>query len=522
MNKKLLSIIAIVLTLTMVLAGCGQSNANSEPATESGTTETTEVAEVRDDIIIAQAGEPISMDPHNCYNSTSMRVYMNIFDSLTVTDAQGIVHPSLAKSWDVSEDGKEYIFYLRDDVKFHNGDPFTAKDVKYSFDRAVPSPYTIEATDPIETTEIIDDYTVKVTLKYPYQPQIMFFASTYLAIINENVVNERGEDFSINPAGAGTGPYKFESWEKGVSVSLVANEDYFAGAPSIKKVSYQNISESSAGDIAVETGDVDIYLHPSTVDIPLLKENADVKVYEADSFYCEFVGFNVNKAPFDNKLVRQAINYSIDKEDVVLVSVDGIGGTVAATHVPSLSLGHDSSIKPYEKDIEKAKELLAEAGYPDGFECTIKVNSEPRKKTAEAFQAAMAEIGIKLEILILESGAFYDEVMSGDCDMFACGMCSLAADADPSLYTSFSSNSIGITNYANYSNEEVDKLLMEERQSTNNKVRIEKFIKIQEILDDELPQIPLYFRKTINIANKNVKGIEVEANNFLRASNLSW
>ena len=516
MHKKLLSALSLASALLVMLTACGGGSSSG------GDDATAESAGPREDIIIAQAGEAPSMDPHNCYDSLAMRIYMHMFEGLLRSDETGQLHPALAESYEISDDGLVYTFHLRQDVKFQNGDPFTAKDVKYSFDRACASSFCAEAAAPIASTEVVDDYTVNVTLKYPYEAQLPFFATTYLSIINENVVNEQGDDFSINPGLSGTGPYQFESWEKGSAVTLVRNENYYGEKPALRTVVYKNITEASAGDIAVESGDVDIYLHPSTVDIPTLQEGGKVAVYDKDSYYVEYLGFNMNVAPFDKKEVREAIALCFDKDSIVTVAVDNIGGTVAGSFAGPLEFGHDDSLTPYPHDVEKAKELLAQAGYPDGFSCTITAVDGPRKKSAEAIQAALLEIGIQAEVEILESGAFFDAAAKGDVEIYLTGMTTLAADADPIIYTCFSTDTIGVTNYSFYSNPEMDELLMDSRADRDSASREQKLKQIQEIIYEDIPAVPLYFRKTINIANPDLKGLVVEPNNFLNVANLSW
>jgi len=511
MRKKMLKSLSLTLALLLLLTACGEKSASEPPS--SGP---------REDIVIAQAGEAPSMDPHNCYDSLAMRIYMHIFESLLRSDEEGRLQPALAESYEISDDGLVYTFKLRQDVTFQNGDPFTAKDVKYSFDRACASSFCAEAAAPIASTEIVDDYTVNVTLKYPYEAQLPFFATTYLSIINENVVNEKGDDFSIDPGLSGTGPYQFESWKKGSAVTLTRNENYYGTKPAIASVVYKNITEASAGAIAVESGDVDVYLHPATVDIPNLKDSGKAAVYEKDSYYVEYLGFNMEKAPFDKREVREAIALSFNKEDIVTVAVDNIGGSVAGSFAGPLEFGHDETLTPYPKDIEKAKALLAEAGYPDGFSCTITTIDGARKKTAEAVQAALKEINIDAQVETLESGAFFDSAAKGNVEIFVTGMTTLAADADPIIYTCFSKDTIGVTNYSNYDNPEMDALLMASRADRDSASREETLKAVQKMIYDDIPAVPLYFRKTINIANPDLKGLIVEPNNFLNITNLSW
>ncbi len=477
----------------------------------------------KDNLTIAQTVEPSSLDPHNCYELMAIRIYMNMFDSLIRADADGQLHPSLAEKWEISDDGLTYTFQLRQGVKFQNGDPFTAADVKYSFERAMASPYCEEAAAPLAGVDVIDDYTVAVKLKYPYPPQLNFFSTTYLAIVNKKVVDERGQDFSINPAGAGTGAYRFSEWKKGVSVTMTASDDYFGGKPAIQTVVYRIIPEESAGAIALESGDVDILLQPSTVDVPQLKKNSKLTVYEAESYYCEYLAINMSAAPFDKLEVRQALSMAVDKNDLILAAVDGIGGTPTGTIVSSRSFGYDPSLAdPYPYDPEKAKQLLAQAGFPNGFETTIETVDGPRKKVAEVYQAALATLGVKASINVVENAAFWDDVAKGKSPLYVGGMTALPADGDPILNTCFSADTIGTTNFSFYKNDEFQNLLAEERREGDAEKRARTLRQMQQIVYGDIPVIPSYFRITFAACAKDLKGFKVESHNLFYADTLSW
>jgi peptide/nickel transport system substrate-binding protein len=522
MNRnKFLPVLAACLLAAILITGC--TPAPSGSAGSSAPSGGAAAPAGRSDVIIAQTVEPSSLDPHNCYELTAMRVYMNMFDALIRADADGQLHPSLAESWTISDDGKTYTFNLRQDVKFHNGDPFGAADVKYSFERAMASPYCLEATEPMESVEVVDDYTVAVKLRFSYPPQLNFFSTTYLSVINKNVVEARGGDFSINPAGAGTGAYQFSEWKKGVSVTMTANEYYFGGKPAIDTVVYRVIPEESAGAIAVESGDVDIFLQPSTVDVPNLRNNPNLTVYEAESYYCEYLAINMNIAPFDQLDVRRALSMAIDKNDIILAAVDGIGGAATGTVVSSRSFGYDPSLaEPYPYDPEKAKQLLADAGFPNGFDCSIETVDGARKKVAEAYQAALAAIGVNAAINVVENGTFWDDAAKGASPLYVVGMTALPADADPILNSCFSSTAVGATNFSFYDNQKFQALLDAERGDSNPDSRAETLRQMQQIIYNDVPVIPSYFRVTIGVCNKDLKGFQVESHNLFYADTLSW
>lgn len=508
MKKRALAWLLALLT-TLSLTACGGQTTQDDNSS-------------RTDVVIAQTADPSSLDPHYCYELTGMRIYRNMFESLLKSNADGTLSPCLAESYEISEGGMVYTFKLRQDVTFQNGDPMTAADVKYSYDRACGSAYCAEAAEPIDHTDIIDNYTVAVTMKYPYAAQLPFFATTYLAIVNQKVVDALGDNFGIGPEGAGTGPYTFSSWTKGSQVVMVRNEKYWGDLPAMTQVTYRCITEAGAGDIAVETGDIDVFLEPSTADIPALKENTSLAVYQGESNYIEYLAFNVTVAPFDNLKVRQAVAKCFDKRDVVTIAVDDLGGVLSASYTNATLFGANTDIPLIEKDIEGAKQLLAEAGYPDGFTCSITAIDGARKKSAQVIQSGLKEIGIDAQIDIMESGAFYDAAGKGNVEMCLGGMTTLAADADPLLFCCFSSQNIGTYNLSQYSNAEIDNLITESRANSDTESRRQQLKNIQTIVSDDLPSVPLYLRSVLIVANANLKGVEVEPNNILDVAKLSW
>lgn len=480
-------------------------------------------AEKAAEVVIGEIDEPASLDPHVNDKVVGIVINQNIFESLLAIDSEGNVIPWLCESYEISEDGTVYIFHLREGVKFQNGEPMTAEDVVYSLNKAAASPYCAEAADTIDHAEIIDENTVKMVMKYAFMVQEQNLTTTYLAVVNKKIAEEKGELFGIDPGLSGTGPYEFESWNKGVEVTLKRNEEYWGDKPYMEKVTFRFFNDATAGDIAVETGEIDAFLNPSNYELSLFEANKDVTVYSAASHYCESMALNTTYGPLADVRVRQAISLSFDRSDVMIAGVGPTGGvTTGVFTAPSLFGSAYDQIPVPQKDIEKAKELLAEAGYPDGFEITLMTVDGLRAKHAQVIQQALAEIGITATIDMNESNTFYDRMMKGDYQIGFHGFTTLTNDADTMTYLLFESSGIGVYNYAQYKNDDVDRLLRDSRTQLDKEIREQDFIDAQMIIAEECPDIPLYLKTTNNIANSKLKGFEADPNNLLKVTTLSW
>lgn len=483
----------VVLSAVMLagmLSGCG---GGTTAQTDEGQTQTASQdpsGEKRDDIVIGLAQEPATMDPNNMSDAAGFMVAANVYEALLWITDELELEPLLAKDWDISDDGLVYTFYLEEDVTFHNGEPFTANDCKFTYDRAIAGGYADSATDFIESTRVVDEHTFEVTLKYPYAAALDCFASPFLRIVSQKAVEDCGESFSYNPIGAGTGPYKFISWTSGSDFQFEAYEDYWRGAAPIKKVDMRVMTDQTALSLAIETGEVD-YGQISGADIETFSTNENLTYSTRATTIYNFIGFNTSETPFDNPLVRQAISYSMDKDELALVAYDSMEAiTVTATPAPASSLTKEFDV--YPQDIEKAKELLAEAGYPDGFSTTIYTpNANWRRNMATYMQSCMAQIGINAEIEVMEQAAILEEMRDGNCPMFIMGFTGITDNADFFYYSNYRTGQN--YNYTRYSNPELDTLL-DEARFTNNQEEIDSlYEQIAQIVYDEVPDIPTFF-----------------------------
>lgn len=493
-NKKILSLVIAILTLSIVLSACGGSKGITRKNPE-------------DTLVVAQGADAVSLDPHAVNDQPSSRVSKQIYNTLVASTEDMEIVPALAESWE-SIDDLTWEFKLGQGIKFHNGEELKASDVKFTYDRMLASPTVSHIIGPVSEIKVIDDYTVQIITSEPFAPLLSHLTHTASSILNEKAVTEAGEDYGQNPVG--TGPFAFDSWQSGDRITLKAFEDYFKGAAKVKTVVFRNVPEGTNRTVGLETGEIDIAYDIEPVDKNLVTDNAGLELIEGPSLSSQYLGFNTTKAPFDNVKVRQAINYAVNVQEIIDVVLEG-AGEVAKSPLMDLIFGSNPDIKGYDYDVAKAKELLKEAGLENGFKTSIWTNDSPvRVRIAEIVQAQLKEVGIDASIEVVEWGAYLDRTSAGEHDMFILGWTTVTGDADYGLYALFhSSQHGGAGNRFFYTNPEVDRLLDIGKTEVDSGKRLEAYKEAQELIVADAPQLFLYF-STQNVGeNKAVKGFKL-------------
>lgn len=501
-------ILAMVLTASLLATGCGKSSGSGSSGS-SGSSD--------DSVRIGLTADPGGFDPQVELDATAMLVMTNLYDTL-INSKDGCstdIQPQVAESWDVSEDALTYTFHLRDDVTFHNGKALTADDVVYSINRTATEPETASYCDAIDTVTADDDYTVTVKLKYAFANFLQNLGCGFFGIVDQEEVEASGDDYGRNPVG--TGPYVFKEWVSGDSVTLEANEDYWGGAPEIKTITYKVLTDSSTAFIALENNEIDALPNADFVDVSNM-DNDELTVYAAPSASYYHLGFNVTASPFDNEAVRQAINYALDK-DAILQGANNGDGVVTNGPLNETMEGYDADEPAAnDYDLDKAKELMAEAGYADGFDVTIKAISTDQK-IGEVIQDQLKQININVNLDVMEKATFFEVMGSGDYEMYICSL--NWPDADNMLTYLFDSE--GPFNWAQtYSNPEIDELLVKARSSMDADERVEIYHQIVMLTDEDCNKIPLYFPNQYLVANQAVEGITVVDNCYFPVAEWSW
>lgn len=517
--NRFLWIFSLLLFLTFTLTAC----AGDGESEESGDADEKEEGEKGGDLTIAVDSDVVSLSTHGDNDVPSTNVQDNIYETLTTMDEDQEVQPGLAEDWEQVDD-TTWEFYLEEGVEFHDGEELTAEAVKKNFDRLMdddigsPRAFLLEA---VEDVEAEDDYTVRIDLEYEYAPLLANLAHTGTAIMSPDSIDEDYEameeddedpDSYINKNPAGTGPFEYDDWTPGEEVVLKRNDDYWGDNANLDSVAFKVVDEQSTRIAELDSGETDVADAIGSDNVSRVEEDPDSDVLQEPSAGLSYVGFNTQKEPFDDKKVRQAVSMAIDNEELVEGVYNGMGIPADGPLAPPV-FGYDDSIEGFDYDPEEAKELLAEAGYEDGFDTTIWTNDEDeRMDTAVAVQSQLSEIDIDVEIEEMEWGAYLEETANGEHDMFVLGWEAVTADADYGMYPLFHSSQHGDPGNRSFlDNEEVDEILEEARRETDEDKREELYSEAQELLVDVAPMLYIHHKEHLLGVNDDVKDFEVDA-----------
>lgn len=501
MKKRILAT-SLVLCMALTAFGCG-GNDTKEPAKTDGGQQAQGEVTYKDTLVWGQGADITSLDPHQGKETPAVEVTDQIFDTLFVVDENNEVQPLIAESYDQTSE-TQYAVKIREGIKFHDGTDLTAEDVKFSLDRAIASASVSYIVDFIDNVEIVDDYNVLINLKAPYAPALRNLSVPFSAIVPKAYVEADEENFKKNPVGCG--PYKFVEWNPGDSAKLVAFDDYFGGKAATQNLVMKVIPEAAQRTMALENNEIDIAYDIQPNDLEKISSNENLKLYDAPSLTCYYVSMNMNKAPFDNQKVRDAINLAIDRQTIVDVIAYGSGEPADAIIAPGV-FGY-SSPGAYEYDVEKAKTLMAEAGYADGFKTSIMVNdNQTRKEVCEAIQAMLKEINIDCEVKVMEFGSYIQSTTNGEHDMAYMGWVTSTIDADYTYYSLEHSSQQGAAGNRTFiADPEVDALVEQGRSTSDEAVRLAAYkdlaVKLKEINNNA----PIYYANITAGTSNKVEG----------------
>lgn len=486
MKKKVLSIFLLLVLMTMIFTACG---GNEKPATEQpAATDQEQPAESPAQILkYGTDAEPVGLDPHTISAVASVRIFRQIYNTLIDVDGDMNFIPELAESWEQPDD-LTYIFNLRHGVKFHNGREMVAEDVKYSFERILnPDTAALGKSyyDSISTIEVVDDYTVKFILKEPFAPFMSNLTSLYGAIVPKEVVEENE---NLMQVACGTGPFMLKEWVPDNKVILTKNPDYFVeGQPKLESIEFYVMTDEASRIAALRTGSVHLIKLPAS-SISLVEGNDDITIMDFQSNDYLFLGFNFDLDKFKDVRVRQAISYAINRQEIIDLVYDG-EATVTGLVPPAMGRWamDYASEDLYQQNIEKAKQLMAEAGYPDGFETTIAVGLlDDIRGAGEILQKQLEQIGIKATIENLESGQYVDAWKNRTHEMMAGRN---GAGTDPNRSVAFFYSTTGSANVWGYSNPAVDALCDQGKVTVDEAKREEVYKEAQKLLVNDSPNI---------------------------------
>lgn len=489
--------------------------AAEEPAAEEPAAEEPAAGAPSGELIIALSTFPNSLDMPVAAERNATNASWPAYDSLVWLDDEGNVVPALAESWEVSDDGSEYTFTLRQGVTFHNGEPFNADSVVFSWERGSgPDMQWSDRWTRATAVEKIDDYTVKITTDGP-DPLFLRVVASNWAMVPPVHTAEVG-DAAFGTAPVGTGPFKFVEWVDGDRIVYEANPDYWQeGVPRAQRIVFRSIPESSTRVAAIQTGEVHIVGRLSAEEAASLEgvEGVEVVTYPVDRVY--YIAFNNLTSgvgePTEDPLVRQAMNHAVDRQAIVDALFNG-NAQLLTGFVTSANLGYDTSLEPYAYDPERAMELLAEAGYEDGFSmgfaCPIGAYTN-FEQVCEAIQGYLSDVGIETELELMESAAYWDlEAEKQLPPLFGDSWSETSGEALPRLIGALGGMD---SSFSSWSDPEIDRLMDEISVTVDDATRADLYVELQQYMYENPPFIYLYQPQTFEAIRDNVQNYRPRA-----------
>ncbi|RAW10425.1 ABC transporter substrate-binding protein [Paenibacillus taichungensis] len=533
MNRSIswMKYMALAAVLVLVLSGCGAAG-NSNSAVQASGGEQAGQAE-GGNLTYALATSPDTLDPHRSGLAVTVRAIRTIYDNLVVQLSDGSIKPWLAKEWSVSEDGKSYTFKLREDVKFHDGTPFNAEAVKFNLDRVI-DPATKAANSlalirPYSSSEVIDEYTIKVNLEQPSQAFLGNLSQALLGIVSPTAAKKYGDQLGKNPVG--TGPYTFVKWDENADIVVAKNKDYNwapatvenEGAPHIDTITFKIVPEEATRIGSVQSKQV---LAAETVppqNIAALKNDPNQQLLQANTVGLPYtLFFNLRKAPWDDVKVRQAVQSAVDVESIVKTLYLGNYQRAWSALSPGI-LGYNASLEgSINPDINKANQLLDEQGWikgadgiraKDGKKLTLHYvdgspNREKRNDIAAIIQQQLKQVGIAVEVEITKDIATVI-YQNWDYDLYG----NSQVNSDPNaLYAFYHTSAEGERpTLSGLSDPKIDKLLEQGAVETDPDKRVDIYNQIQQYLIEQAVILPIYVFPYTVAASKSVQGIKFDS-----------
>lgn len=466
-------------------------------------------------LVAAIAGEPDQLDPHNTSAYFSFQVLENVYDTLVAPDENLEMQPALAESWETSDDQLTWTFTLRDDVTFHDGSEFTSEDVAYSYNRIIDeelgNAYRFGAVESIETP---DEQTVVIKVSSP-SPNLLSSIGGFKGMAIVSAENVESGDIQDTPIG--TGPFAFDSYTTGDSISLTANEDYWGGAPEIPGVTFRFISEGTTALADLTAGQVDWTDSIPAQQVSGLEGNPDVEVGMVPSNDYWYLAPNQANAPYDDVRVRQAIAYAIDRDAITQAASFG-NATTNQLAIPESSSWY-TEYSEYSLDLERAQQLMDDAGASDlAMELMVTTQYPETVTAAEVIADNLSQIGITVDIRTLDFATWLDEQANGNFDMLMLGW---LGNIDPDDFYYNQHHSEGSSNAQGYSNPEVDQLLDEARTETDVEARQGLYDQAATQIADDGSYIYLYNPDVIQAWSPALEGYEPRSDRAIRFADVS-
>jgi len=494
------------------------------------------------DFVIGLGGEATQLNPVVATDGFSYIAEWPLFDSLVELDQSLNVRPLLAESWEVAKDGLAYTFKLKKGVKWHDGAPFTARDVAFTFyavlnpkvttphrayfDALAGFPELTNKDTPkrpedlaVKPIEVVDDHTVRFRLRYPSGSFLAVLTNPRAGIIPEHLLKTADlntTEFNRKPVG--TGPFKFVEWRRGERLVMEANPQYHGGRPALDRLIFRIIPDSVVLLQELRAGGVDFIENPPLNEVARLKQTAGLKVLVADNTSYNYFGWRQDLEPFNDLRVRRALNHAIDVPTLVKEALQGYA-TIATGQFPPSSWAYDPAVKPYAYDPNRAKALLAEAGFrPEGdgvlarngkrFSFTIRHDqaNQAVKDTAVIVQEYLKRVGVEAKLEPLDWPTFVKKLFASEFEGIVVGWTN-HHDPDPFAYTIWHSSQWKGRNFAHYKNPRVDELLEQARHTAVVAERKKHYAEFSKLLMEDAPYVFLYFPQQVFVTRQSYDGL---------------
>lgn len=520
MKKSLVLFVVIVLAFVTACSGGGNSvnqGSNNEQPTVDEVNQAEGNQEANQDatVMIGIPDPVLTLDPANYRDRTTESVVRNIFDGLVSKQPDGTVAPLIASSWD-NPSPLEWVFTIRDDVKFHDGTPMTVDDVLFTFERLITEGAVSGNTSPrkglmgpLTAVEKMNDNTIKFVLDEPWP--ILIQMLPHQQIVPKAYIEKVGdEEFAKNPIGAG--PYKFKQANLSELIELERFDDYYGSPVQIKNLVFRVIPETSSRIASLLSGEVHRIQGVKPEHIPSLEAAENIEVKTADGTRVYMIEMNVNQAPFDNKLVRQAMNHAINMDSIVDNMLVGYGQRLRGPLLEE-AFGLNTNLSPYAYDPEKATALLKEAGYEAGDISLIIDVKDTESEIAEAVASQLRQIGIDAQTRVWDWGVLLPLIKNGERMMYMTDWGNSTQDPYDFLNPKLRSDDRG--NFSFYSNDRVDELLNQASTEIDREKRENMYFEAQELIYDEAPWVFGYSKLEVEAGLKSLKNWEPAIDSML-------
>jgi len=473
------------------------------------------------DVVFAVASTFTTTDPYDANDTLSQAMAKSFYEGLYGFDKDMKMVPVLAEGYEVSKDGLAYTIKLRKGIKFHDGTDFKADAVKVNLDRVTNPENKLKRyglyNNNIAKVEVVDDYTARITLKTPFSPFIAQLAHPSTVMISPAALKQYGnKDIAFHPVG--TGPFKFVEWKSTDYLKVAKFDGYWRkGYPKVDTITWKPVVDNNSRAALMQTGEAH-FTFPVPYEVAeVLKQKPDLEVVAAPSIVLRYLAMNTLQKPFDNVKVRQAINYAINKEALAKVAFNGYA--FPAEGVAPQGVEYAVKMAPWPYDVAKAKQLLTEAGYPNGFETELwsGYNHTTAQKVTQFIQQQLQQIGIRTKITLLEAGQRVEKVESwqdpatAPVRLYYIGWSTSTGEADWALRPLLDSESWPpkLSNNAYYKNAKFDADIKNAQLTTDSAEKAKLYKDAQEVAWNDAPWAPLVVERLLSANNKKLTGMYV-------------